>query len=478
MVDQLATCQQSETTGRVRTRFFPGLLLGSNDLTQEQTYFLEKHRRHNRLLHGWGVVCGARVRPGQGACEIIIEPGYILGPFGDEILIDEYVTVDLCREGLDGNAISPCGDALDPWCSEVRVDRQAGQTLYVAIRYDECQTRPVRSGAGSCGCDLSECEYSRIRDSFAIKALTRLPSNYDPMPPTEIETAVTCGRRERQRGRACTVCPTEPWVILADVTISADGSIDEIDCFRHRRYVASFADYYFLCTEPEIWVGRPDIEAVGEIARRVGRMMMVDMSVDLEAQPRASVAVRSLGGEWLSLPIHFSITPGETWADLLERERDREYFNPLEDDRFILGELVALAGIDPDEEIETLDDALLPIEGLRVNIRDLRAVRTELDNLLVGRGIERWEREHAGTIESLTRLPATDLEGVGTRSRLAQLLENETIGSMAAEDRNTFVARMVEGVTGRQRVALERQARSAWTAASRLARRRESWIGQ
>ncbi len=117
-MNDLTTCQTSDSVGMERTRFFPRQLVTPDDLTQDQIYFREKMRRHNRLLHGWGVVCGARVRQGQEDCEIIIEPGYILGPFGDEIMIDQEVVVDLCRESLDGNAVSPCGDALDPWCSD------------------------------------------------------------------------------------------------------------------------------------------------------------------------------------------------------------------------------------------------------------------------------------------------------------------------------------------------------------------------
>src|SRR5436190_3870969 len=83
-----------------RTRFFARQLVGPDDLTQDQLYFREKARRHNRMLHGWGVVCGARVRQGDGDCEVVIEPGYVLGPYGDEILIDHEVTVDVCKEDL------------------------------------------------------------------------------------------------------------------------------------------------------------------------------------------------------------------------------------------------------------------------------------------------------------------------------------------------------------------------------------------
>jgi hypothetical protein len=237
-------CSGCASLGLERTHFFPRQLVTAPDLTQDQTYFREKHRRHNRLLHGWGVVCGARCKSGSGACEVVIEPGYVLGPFGDEIFIDREVIVDVCKQDLDGNVAGPCGQPVDPWCSNVRVDRAAGDKLFIAVRYAECQDRPVRVVSGGCGCQQDDCEYSRIRDSYIIRVLPKLPSSYtDPLQPPEMTTLWECS----QCGRPCPPCPTEPWVILADVTLKTDGSIGFIDCFAHRRYVASLADYYITC---------------------------------------------------------------------------------------------------------------------------------------------------------------------------------------------------------------------------------------
>ena len=42
-------------------RYYPRQLITPADLTLEQDYFRDRLRRHNRLLHGWGVVCGALV---------------------------------------------------------------------------------------------------------------------------------------------------------------------------------------------------------------------------------------------------------------------------------------------------------------------------------------------------------------------------------------------------------------------------------
>ena len=84
-----------DPVGLERTRYFARQqLVGPEDLTQDQRYFREKHRRHNRMLHGWGVVCGVDVQPAgdaQGEAipyTVCVGAGYVLGPYGDEILVD------------------------------------------------------------------------------------------------------------------------------------------------------------------------------------------------------------------------------------------------------------------------------------------------------------------------------------------------------------------------------------------------------
>jgi len=68
-----------------RPNFFYGKLLTVDDLTQEQTYFLDKSRRHNRSLHGFGIVSGLAVSTEAG--KIKISAGMALDCEGNEIVI-------------------------------------------------------------------------------------------------------------------------------------------------------------------------------------------------------------------------------------------------------------------------------------------------------------------------------------------------------------------------------------------------------
>src|SRR5215471_15459492 len=79
-------------------RLFDGQLITADDMRSEQEYFREKLRRHNRYLHGWGVVCGCEVKPSptkDKPFQVVICPGYVITPFGDEIMIGTPALFDL-----------------------------------------------------------------------------------------------------------------------------------------------------------------------------------------------------------------------------------------------------------------------------------------------------------------------------------------------------------------------------------------------
>ena len=268
--------------GRERVRYFPRQLVGAADLTQDQLYFREKARRHNRMLHGWGIVCGIRVAAIDGKPGFVaVEPGYALGPYGDEILLDERLEIDLGAQDVNGDAANGCVPA-DPWCADVRAPGRGDKPVYLAIAYAEYQTRPVTSptsGCG-CGCDDTGCEYSRIRESYRIRVLDALPSTYDAvMDPPLFRDSVSCIRPRNPNGEddtttpcacpACSNCPTEPWVVLADITLQG-SAVTAIDCDAHRRYVASFRDFFYACgTTTSPIVGLPGKLAIDPDAIRL-----------------------------------------------------------------------------------------------------------------------------------------------------------------------------------------------------------------
>lgn len=94
-----------------RTSFHSGKLLTAEDLNREQEYFRNKLKRHNRMLHGFGVVSGFRVTMAGG--EVLVEPGFALDCEGNEIALSERRT------------IAPLSVSA------------SGRVAYVNLRYDE-----------------------------------------------------------------------------------------------------------------------------------------------------------------------------------------------------------------------------------------------------------------------------------------------------------------------------------------------------
>lgn len=91
-------CQESTLT---RSRFFTGKVLTADDLEQEQSYHRTKHRRHNRLLHGVGIVRGLAVaqepRPGSGDSMVVVSPGVAIDSNGEELVVCQPANLDVCQ---------------------------------------------------------------------------------------------------------------------------------------------------------------------------------------------------------------------------------------------------------------------------------------------------------------------------------------------------------------------------------------------
>jgi len=119
---------------RSRLRWFTGRFLTAGDLTDEQSYHLGRHRLHNRLLHGWGTICGLRVRPDERpGCErdyVRVEPGIALDCLGREIVL---ACPERVRWPVDPARTSD-EDAVGVLC----------------VRYHECDDQPLPAIVGDC----------------------------------------------------------------------------------------------------------------------------------------------------------------------------------------------------------------------------------------------------------------------------------------------------------------------------------------
>src|SRR4051794_30185331 len=152
-----------------RVNYFTGQLLTAADLQRDQEYFRHRLRRHNRALHGWGVVSGLdvhTVHDNDGMVTVTVAPGYALGPDGDEIVVAEQVSLALPA---------------------------AGTHWVVAARYEErlIEPLPATVGAGDEG-----VRFGATEETSVVEVLAALPDD-----------------------------PENPWVTLAELHRAHGGGI-------------------------------------------------------------------------------------------------------------------------------------------------------------------------------------------------------------------------------------------------------------
>jgi hypothetical protein len=255
-----------------RPRWFAGQIVTPADMNLQHEYFRAKLRNHNRFLHGWGVVCGAIVSPVTDdkiedyQFKVAISDGYILGPYGDEILLGRTNLIDL------RNPRTP----IDPECEEVHT-RDLPETVYIAVRYKEYPARLVRAQPTGCDCEGARCEYSRWRDGYEFGVLPECPDDAladNENPCKDAKTKATellnlasyndkdpalkpvqpcteplslCVKPDALP-TACPCCPSSPWVVLAKVKWNNDrtgfATPDTCAC---RRTVPSLARFTLRC---------------------------------------------------------------------------------------------------------------------------------------------------------------------------------------------------------------------------------------
>jgi hypothetical protein len=184
----------------------------------EQEYFRQKLRRHNRMLHGTGVVCGLEVADastGDHPMRVSVSAGYAISPQGDEICLPKVDYLDLADCGKDSG--DPCLPAVRSSIAVREASRAKGDFL-IGIRYDECPSRPVRVMPAGCGWGDSSCDYSRTRDGWALGCWAT-PTGWKPDAGLGTDCAAIM--------KKLVSCPSESadvWVVLARVRFAANST--------------------------------------------------------------------------------------------------------------------------------------------------------------------------------------------------------------------------------------------------------------
>jgi hypothetical protein len=185
----------SPPAGAVRPLYEEGERLGAEELQAQQDHRRQRLRRHNRLLHGWGVVCGLRVVPDPDPdrlWRVRVCPGYALGPYGDEILV-------------------PCASRVDVAERLWEAPSAAPPFAFIGVRYHEEPGTAIPQAPALCGCPAPSLLPSRVRDGHRVDVLWSARR----LRPSAVDLC-------RPRLARCPPCPPSPYVLLARVRLPAD----------------------------------------------------------------------------------------------------------------------------------------------------------------------------------------------------------------------------------------------------------------
>lgn len=162
-----------------RVQYSQGLVLGVEEFDQEQAYLMERDRQHQRLLHGYGTVCGLALStrtPVLGEPEIVVSAGAAVAPSGETIRVP-------------AAQCAPLNDWLERHEEELRSffgSPPSTVVLEVRLCARSCSTDAVPIPGGPCRSQQDAMKASRWADDFELSLVP-----IDPMaspPPALADT--------------------------------------------------------------------------------------------------------------------------------------------------------------------------------------------------------------------------------------------------------------------------------------------------
>ncbi len=147
-----------------RNRYFTGKYMTARDFLGEQEYFLSRDRLHNRLLHGWGIVCGLDVRPHRDPdCAdrwVIVTSGIAIDCCGREIVLEKQTAFKVWeppkqeQKGGPSPTVQAAPESSAP---------DLGPFL-LCVRYAEEEIEVVPALYADGQCDPNRREANRVRE--------------------------------------------------------------------------------------------------------------------------------------------------------------------------------------------------------------------------------------------------------------------------------------------------------------------------
>ncbi len=154
MTNDNSVSSAAPVTTFVRNRYFYGKLLDVLHFELEQNYFNSKRWLLNRVVTGYGVICGLNVQAGPNASSVLVSPGVAIDKWGRELIVPETCQVTL-------PAFTPPPNPTDPNCP------CDAEYVHVCLCYHECESDPSPALGGDCD-QNAMCSPGAIRERYKL----------------------------------------------------------------------------------------------------------------------------------------------------------------------------------------------------------------------------------------------------------------------------------------------------------------------
>ena len=208
-----------------RNRMFYGKLLDVYHLELEQNYFNGKRWLLNRLVTGYGVICGLDVRPGRDG-GIIVQPGVAIDKWGREIIVcgpSKPIPLPAApppKSGPEQSYPEQSGKKQQSACDDERA------WVHVVLCYHECLANPVPTLGDDCSGE-QRCAPGTIRERYEIAIREgKAPEMHLRCSIPDLVTGdkLDYGLLARHVSQPCRSCAEDPCITLANVCLPVEGA--------------------------------------------------------------------------------------------------------------------------------------------------------------------------------------------------------------------------------------------------------------
>jgi len=217
----------------VRNLYFHGKLLDEYHFQLETEYLNGKRHLLNRLVSGYGVVCGLDVQCRPDGRHVVVTPGVAIDKWGREIVVPEETRPIEIPEHLlprrgGGYGPQPYRGPQDPPQKQgypPREEKEEEPVVRILLCYHECESDPTPVMGGDCG-TVDECAPGAIRERY------RIVFKEGPAPPIDLHCRIPDVFRGDRLDYEALVkhvsegCPdpaADPCIPLANLRLGSEG---------------------------------------------------------------------------------------------------------------------------------------------------------------------------------------------------------------------------------------------------------------